>query len=149
MHGCNPGLMRSSANDTKRQDCTERQAKSRPVESGRTEAMRFTHGPTQSNYCDRVTRRRALHIGGSGLLAGLTLPQWFQLEAEAASPQPAKAESCIFLFLEGGPSTIDMWDLKPEAPVEIRGPYRPIATSVPGTYFGEHCHRSARIAEKF
>lgn len=100
-------------------------------------------------YCDRITRRRAIRIGSSGFLGGLTLPMWFRVEAEAATTQPAKAQSCIFIFLEGGPSTIDMWDLKPEAPIEIRGPYRQIATSVPGTFFGEHLPHCAAIADKF
>jgi len=51
--------------------------------------------------------------------------------------------------LDGGPSTIDMWDMKPEAPSEIRGPYRPIATNVPGTFVGEHCGECAKVADKF
>jgi hypothetical protein len=71
------------------------------------------------------------------------------LQAHAATAAPPKASACIFLFLEGGPSTIDMWDMKPEAPAEIRGPYRPIATSVPGTFVGEHCKLSAQVADKF
>lgn len=100
-------------------------------------------------FCDRVTRRQALRLGSVGLIGGLTLPRLLELEAVAASGRPAKAKSVIFLFLEGGPSTIDMWDLKPEAPAEIRGPYQPIATSVPGTFVGEHCPLTAKIADKF
>jgi hypothetical protein len=100
-------------------------------------------------YCDRLTRRQALRIGGSGMLGGLSLPLLLQLQAEAASPRPKKAEACIFLFLQGGPSTIDMWDLKPEAPAEIRGPYKPIKTNVPGIEVGEHCALSAKVADKF
>jgi hypothetical protein len=72
-----------------------------------------------------------------------------QFEAEAATDETAPARACIVLFLEGGPSTIDMWDLKPEAPSEIRGPFRQIATSVPGTFVGEHCPLCAKIADKF
>src|SRR5438874_1938818 len=102
-----------------------------------------------SARCDGITRRHALKIGASGLLAGLSLPRLFQWEATAATDTPARAKSCIFLFLQGGPSTIDMWDLKPAAPAEIRGPYRPIRTNVPGTFVGEHCHRCARVADKF
>ena len=109
----------------------------------------FDHGNSERDYCDRMSRRRALRIGGSGLVAGLNLPRLFQFEAEAATDQPAKARACIMLFLEGGPSTIDMWDLKPEAPSEIRGPYKQIATSVPGTFFGEHQPCCAKIAHKF
>jgi hypothetical protein len=109
----------------------------------------FDSGNSKRAYCDRITRRRALRIGSSGLIAGLSLPRLFQFEAEAATPQPAKAKACIMLFLEGGPSTIDMWDLKPDAPVEIRGPYKQIATSVSGTFFGEHQPCCAKIAHKF
>src|SRR5215207_8844891 len=97
----------------------------------------------------KTTRRDALRIGATGLLSGLTLPRLFEMEATASTGKDAKAKACIFLFLEGGPSTIDMWDMKPEAPPEIRGPYSPIATSVPGTFVGEHCHRCAKIADKF
>jgi len=96
-----------------------------------------------------VSRRHALRVGASGLLAGLSLPRLFQFEATAATATPARAKACIFLFLEGGPSTIDMWDLKPEAPAEIRGPYRPIKTNVPGTLIGEHLPRCARIADRY
>jgi hypothetical protein len=90
-----------------------------------------------------------LHIGGSALLGGLSLPRLFQLQSEAATPKPAPAQACIFLFLEGGPSHIDMWDLKPDAPAEVRGPFRPIRTSVPGTLISEHLPRCAKIAQKF
>ena len=113
------------------------------------QALARVSRPASRAFCDGVSRRQALRLGGVGLLGGLTLPRWFERPARAAGPLGAKAQACIFLFLEGGPSTIDMWDLKPDAPVEIRGPYRPIATSVPGTHVGEHCWRSAKIAEKF
>ena len=95
------------------------------------------------------SRREMLRVGGSGMIGGLTLPRLLELQAHAASETPATAKSCIFLFQEGGPSTIDMWDLKPEAPIEIRGPYKQIDTSVPGTYFGDLCPNSAKIADKF
>jgi len=100
-------------------------------------------------FCDGITRRRALRIGSTGLIGGLSLPRLLQLQAEAATGKPAQAKSCIMLFLEGGPSTIDMWDLKPEAPAEIRGPYRQIASSVPGTFVGEHQPLCAKIAHKY
>jgi hypothetical protein len=90
-----------------------------------------------------------LHIGASGLIGGLSLPRLLRLQADAAAPAPAKAQACIFLFLEGGPSHIDMWDLKPEAPAEIRGPFKPIRTSVTGTFISEHLPRCAKIAHKF
>lgn len=111
--------------------------------------MKFKSGGVRNGYCDRVPRRQALKIGGTGLLSGLSLPGLLALEANAASAQNRRVEACIMLFLEGGPSTIDMWDLKPDAPTEIRGPYKPIPTSVPTTFFGEHCVECAKIADKF
>jgi hypothetical protein len=101
------------------------------------------------SFCDGITRRRLLHIGASGLIGGLSLPRLLDLQARAATPQPAQAQACIFLFLEGGPSHIDMWDLKPDAPAEIRGPFRPIKTSVTGTFVSEHLPRCAKVAHKF
>jgi hypothetical protein len=106
-------------------------------------------GFSQRGYCDGITRRQALRLGGSGLIAGLTLPRLLQLQAQAATPKPARAQACIFMFLEGGPSHIDMWDLKPDAPAEIRGEFKPIATSVPGTFVSEHCPNCAKVAHKF
>lgn len=100
-------------------------------------------------FCDGVTRRDALRIGSVGMIGGLSLPRLLELEAKAATGKPAKAKSVIFLFMEGGPSTIDMWDMKPDAPTEIRGPWTQISTKVPGTFFGEHCPLSAGIADKF
>ena len=111
--------------------------------------MTIETGGHRDGYCDSVPRRQALRIGGTGLMSGLSLPHLLDLQANAAGKQPRRVEACIMLFLEGGPSTIDMWDLKPEAPTEIRGPYKPIPTSVSGTFVGEHCGQCAKIAEKF
>lgn len=99
--------------------------------------------------CDNMSRRRVLRLGATGLIGGLSLPRLLQLQAEAATAKPAPAQACIFLFLEGGPSHIDMWDLKPDAPAEIRGPFKPIRTSVPGTLVSEHLPRCAKLAQKF
>lgn len=107
----------------------------------------FGKNPRQS--CDGITRRQALRIGSTGLIGGLSLPRLLELQVKAATPMPAKAQACIFLFLEGGPSHIDMWDLKPDAPVEIRGPYNPIRTNVPGTMIGEHLPLCSQIANKY
>jgi hypothetical protein len=68
------------------------------------------------------------------------------LEAEAARPAAARIRSCILLYYYGGPSHLDTWDPKPNAPREIRGEFRTIATSVPGLRVGEHLPRCARIA---
>jgi hypothetical protein len=110
--------------------------------------MHLDLGPRRG-YCDRVTRRRMLRVGGVGLLGGLTLPRLLELQAQAGTATPGQAQACIVLWLDGGPSTIDMWDMKPDAPAEIRGPYKPIATNVPGTLVGEHCHHCAQVADKF
>lgn len=103
----------------------------------------------RGSFCDGITRRHALKIGASSFLSGLSLPGLFQLQACASSASTPKAKACIFLFLQGGPSTIDMWDMKPDAPAEVRGPYKPIRTNVTGTFVGEHCHRSAKVADKY
>ena len=76
-------------------------------------------------------RRRVLQVGGVGL-TGLSLAQ-----AARATTSPPRAKSVLLIYLDGGPSHIDLFDLKPDAPAEIRGPYRPIATSVPGLTIGE------------
>lgn len=99
--------------------------------------------------CDGLTRRQAVRLGSTTLLGGLTLPALLEMQAKAATPKPARAKSVIFLFLGGGPSTIDMWDLKPEAPTEIRGPFQQISTAVPDTFIGEHLPHCAKITDKF
>ena len=101
------------------------------------------------NYCDGITRRQALRVGGTGLLGGLSLPALLELQATAATKHPAKAKACIFFMLEGGPSHIDMWDLKPNAPQEIRGPFNPISTNVPGTHIGNILPHCAKVTDKF
>jgi hypothetical protein len=96
----------------------------------------------------QVTRRRLLQVGGLGAL-GLSLPQF--LWARASSPHEemrGRARSCIFIVQYGGASHIDTWDLKPDAPAEIRGPYRPIASSVPGVHVGELLPRLARLMNR-
>ena len=100
-------------------------------------------------FCDRISRRRLLRIGGTGLLSGLSLPGLLQLQARAATAHAPKAKACIFFLLEGGPSHIDMWDLKPDAPAEIRGPFNPISTVVPGTQISEILPHCAKVADKF
>src|SRR5215212_6180377 len=89
------------------------------------------------------TRRRLLQLGGIGVL-GLGLPQL--LHARAPAPARRGSErSCIFIVQYGGASHIDSWDLKPDAAEDIRGPYRPIATRVPGIQIGDRLPRLARL----
>ncbi|HVX64003.1 MAG TPA: DUF1501 domain-containing protein [Pirellulales bacterium] len=90
-------------------------------------------------------RRRLLSIGGAGLL-GLTLPRW--LAAEQRRSPPARAKSVIFLYQFGGPSHVDMFDMKPEAPEKIRGPHKPISSNVPGISVSEHLPRVAQVMDK-
>jgi hypothetical protein len=88
----------------------------------------------------RVSRRQILQAGAIGCL-GLSLPRL--LRAETAHTA-ASADACILVFLDGGPSHLDMWDMKPDAPKEIRGEFNPIATTVPGIQLSEHLPRIAR-----
>jgi hypothetical protein len=96
------------------------------------------------------TRRRLLQAGGIGIL-GLDLPELLSARAAAAGPRPLRGgeRSCIFIVQYGGASHIDSLDLKPDAPQDIRGPYRPIATAVPGVRIGELLPRLARLADRY
>jgi hypothetical protein len=97
-----------------------------------------------SRLCDGLTRREFLRVGGLGL-GGLTLPGLLA----ARAGQPARARSCIQLFMWGGPSQHETFDLKPDAPDGVRGAFRPIATSVPGIHICEHLPRLARTANRY
>jgi uncharacterized protein (DUF1501 family) len=106
---------------------------------------------TQRTFCDGLQRRDFLRLGTASLFGmGVTLPGLLQAQARAAARgQTTRDVSLIFLFLHGGLSTIDTWDLKPDAPVEFRGEFRPIATSVPGIQIGELMPRTARQMDRF
>lgn len=97
--------------------------------------------------CDTPSRRELLTVGAVGL-AGLSLPGFLRLRA-AAPARKARAESVIFLYLQGSPSHIDTWDPKPDAPAEIRGEFKPISTSVPGVQLSEMLPLLARQAHRF
>jgi uncharacterized protein (DUF1501 family) len=102
-----------------------------------------------SRFCDGLTRRDCLRVGATGLF-GLTLPALLERQAHAAEQGKAtKDVSLIFVFLHGGLSTIDTWDLKPDAPAEFRGDFKPIDTNVSGIRVGEHVPRVARQMDKF
>jgi hypothetical protein len=91
-------------------------------------------------------RRSLLQAGGAGLL-GLTLPQLLKA-AERPKIAPGKAKAVILLFMWGGPAHQDTWDLKPDAPAEIRGQFKPISTNVPGIQISEHFPLLAKQCDK-
>ena len=120
-------------------------------------------GPA-ARLCDSPSRRELLRVGGASML-GLSLSNVLRLEASAASPADGgttsrdgkagrglvgfgKAKNVILIFLQGGPSHIDLWDPKPGAPENIRGEFKPIQTKTPGLHFGEHMPKLAQQTDK-
>src|SRR5579871_4479748 len=100
------------------------------------------------------TRREALRAGTLAY-TGLTLPALFAGRA-ASQPRPTsvgagfgRARSCIMIFQWGGPSQLDTWDPKPDAPDAIRGPFKPIKTNVPGVEISENFPRMAKAADRY
>src|SRR5437899_10076168 len=121
-------------------------------------------GP-ESRSCDGISRRSCLRIGGLAL-GGLALPQILRAEAASAVRNMSNiqarsagegassgvrntAKGIIMVLLPGGPTHLDTFDLKPDAPAEIRGEFRPIATKVPGIDICELMPRLAALADKF
>jgi hypothetical protein len=98
------------------------------------------------DFCDRLSRRGFLTIGGLAM-GGLSLPQLLAIDERSGKGRSHKA--LINIYLPGGPSHIDLWDLKPDAPREIRGEFRPIETNVPGIQVCELFPRLARMMDKF
>ncbi|MBI3837497.1 MAG: DUF1501 domain-containing protein, partial [Planctomycetia bacterium] len=99
-----------------------------------------------ANWQNQLNRRALLRLG---TLAGLSLPQILRLEhVQAAGSKPKKDVNCIFIFLIGGMSHHDLWDPKPEAPEEIRGDFRPIATRVPGMRVTNLLPKIAGVTDK-
>jgi hypothetical protein len=99
------------------------------------------------NSVDALTRRRLLELGALG--AGLGATSWVRAEHPPALRAPKnKIRSCVLVFFYGGPSHLDTFDPKPDAPAEVRGEYGTIATSVPGTRVCEHLPRLARIMDR-
>ncbi|MBI1903409.1 MAG: DUF1501 domain-containing protein, partial [Planctomycetia bacterium] len=117
--------------------------------------------------CDGVSRREWLRVGALGA-AGIMLPELLRgravaRAAERSARSPAgqrsfgrsfdgafgRAKSCILCFLFGAPAHQDIWDLKPEAPADVRGEFGPIDTSVPGILLGEHVPHVAKTAHRF
>jgi hypothetical protein len=97
--------------------------------------------------CDGVARRDLLGFTGLSLL-GLSLPKYLRARELKQAITP-KAKSCILIWLDGGPSHLEMFDLKPDAPSEVRGPFNAINTTVPGMEICEHLPRTAKVAKHF
>jgi len=103
--------------------------------------------------CDGITRREMLRVGGVGALgAGFTLADLLQAKASESTRSAdsvfGRAKNVIYLWLQGGPPQHETWDPKPDAPEEIRGEFKPIATNVPGIYLSELLPRTAALADK-
>ena len=115
-------------------------------------------GPSLGRYCDGKSRRSFLKIGGLSFgVGGLSLADLFRAEAAAANPnsskpsdpsKPRRHKSVINIFLAGGPPHQDMWDIKTEAPSEIRGEFQPIKTNVPGIEICEVFPKLASLMDK-
>ena len=95
-----------------------------------------------------MTNRRGCLVAGALGAAGLSLPRWLAAREAAPGGLAPKADACILLFLDGGPSHLDMWDMKPEAPVEVRGEFQSIETSLPGYRMCELLPRLAQQAHR-
>jgi hypothetical protein len=103
---------------------------------------------TNTPFCDGFARRDFLRIGTAGLLGmNLSLAQMLRQEARAAGS--GAGPSFIYLFLQGGLSTIDSFDMKPDSPSTIRGPFNPIRSKVPGIHVCEHLPEVAAVTDKF
>ena len=104
-------------------------------------------GPQFTPARDGLNRRSFLKVGAM-TLGGLSLAELLRLEAHAQTTGRVTGKSVIFVYLPGGPSHIDLYDMKPDAPVEIRGEFRPIRTNVPGMDICELMPLQTRIADK-
>jgi hypothetical protein len=110
------------------------------------------HSPRSSGTLHAMSRRQLLQLAGGGYLGlnlgGLLRAEAAQAEVSRLPMRAAKIRSCILIFYYGGPSHIDTWDMKPNAPAEVRGEFNSIATSVPGVRICEHLPRLARVMHK-
>jgi hypothetical protein len=106
----------------------------------------FTIWGRPQPFCDHVSRRNFLRIGAFG--AGLTLTDMLRAKAASPAARQTAQKSAIMVYLPGGPSHIDMYDPKPDAPAEFRGEFKPIGTNVPGVQICEHMPLQARMWDK-
>src|SRR5262249_45824905 len=115
---------------------------------GESSMFRIDLGPTR-RYCDGLNRRSFLQLGVAGM-ASLALPPILRAQAESAQNRgTSKDASVILIWLDGGPSHMDLYDMKPEAPAEYRGIWKPIKTKVPGFDITELFPRQAKLTDKF
>src|SRR5262245_32564674 len=105
-------------------------------------------GKRQGNLCDGLSRRSFLQVGALGL-GGLMLSDLLRLKAHGAASAGKTEKAVIMVYLNGGPSHVDMYDLKPNAPVEYRGELEPTRTNVAGMEICELFPQQAKIADKF
>ena len=113
-------------------------------------------GEFGKDLCDQqlgMSRRRLLRVGSSGIL-GVTLGSMLQMKARAedagisGGPGWGRAKSVVLVYLQGGPSHLDLWDPKPEAPDNVKSIFQPIETKVPGVHFTEILPNLAKINDK-
>src|SRR5690242_16481211 len=109
--------------------------------------FRLEFGSTR-RYCDGMSRRSFLQLGVAGM-ASVGLPRLLQAKSESAGSTGSKNTSVILVWLDGGPSHMDLYDLKPEAPAEYRGIWKPIRTKVSGFDISELFPKQARVTDKF
>lgn len=100
----------------------------------------------REKFCDGISRRNFLKIGALG--AGLTLADIYRLRALGGTTTATKNKAAIMIYLPGGPSHMDMYDLKPDAPKDFRGEFNPIQTNVPGVQICEHMPLQAKMWDK-
>jgi len=108
--------------------------------------LRILGGKTK--LCDGLTRRELMRVGGLSLFGGMTLPRLLAASAERGSRPEGTAKSVIMFNLLGGPSHMDMFDMKPLAPAEVRGEFTPIDSSLPGLQVCEHLPNTAKLMHK-
>jgi hypothetical protein len=98
--------------------------------------------------CDGASRREVLRVGGLSLFGSMTLPRLLHAEQAGTGPRRGPAKSIVLVNLYGGPSHIDTFDMKPDAPAEVRGPFKAISTSLPGLSICEHLPKLAKWMHK-
>ena len=101
-----------------------------------------------SRMCDGITRRELMQVGGLSLFGSMTLPRLLRAASRDSERPDGSAKSVIMFNLLGGPSHMDMFDMKPEAPAEVRGEFGPIDTSLPGLQICEHLPKTSRLMHK-